>query len=102
MSSASAPGDDDRLGSTDGGDVVESAPSESSRDVRTYVNYAILAGLCLLALVAALQFYLSTSRAIDIWVTREYRSLFQAVFNLVVLLVVSAGISLQLRRLYGS
>lgn len=92
--------------STDGGNAVESGghsvDADSSRDLRTYVNYAVLAGLGLLALVATLQFYLSASQAINIWVTPEYRSLFQAVFNLVVLLVVGAGITLQLRRLSGS
>ena len=69
------------------------------RDLRRKANYALLAGLSLLALIAALQFYLNTSSVINQWVTREYRSLFQAVFNLVVLLIAAAGISRQVRRL---
>jgi hypothetical protein len=91
--------------STDGGNAVGSADrtqsATQSRDLRTYLNYAVLVGLCLLALVATLQFYLSASRAIDVWVTPEYRPLFSMLFNLVVLFVVGAGITLQLRRLYG-
>ncbi|WP_157572898.1 hypothetical protein [Halogranum rubrum] len=89
--------------STDGGSTVTSSnrSTESGRDMRTYVNYALLAGLCLLAFIAALQFYFSATQAISVWVTREYRPLFSMVFNLAVLLVVGAGITFQLRRLYG-
>lgn len=74
---------------------------EEGRDVVAYLYWAALAALALLALVALLQFYLSASRAITIWVTREYRPLFQAAFNLVVLLVTGVGISLLVRRLMG-
>ncbi len=70
-------------------------------ELRRRLNYALLAGLSLLALVAALQFYLNASSTINQWVTREYRSIFQATFNLVVLLVTAAGISRQVRRLTG-
>lgn len=89
--------------STDGGNTVTSSnrSTKSNSDVRTYVNYALLVGLCLLAFVAALQFYLSATQAISVWVTREYRPLFSMVFNLAVLLVVGAGITFQLRRLYS-
>lgn len=69
------------------------------RSVRTYLSYVLLAGLSLLALVAALQFYLNASAAIDQWVADEYRSLFKAAFNLVVLLVSAAGITWQIGRL---
>ena len=72
---------------------------EGMDDLRQKLNYALLAGLSLLALIAALQFYFNASSAINQWVTREYRSLFQAVFNLVVLLLTAAGISRQVRRL---
>lgn len=68
-------------------------------DLRRKANYALLAGLSLLALVAALQFYLNASAVISQWVTYEYRSLFQAVFNLAVLLLAAAGISRQVGRL---
>jgi hypothetical protein len=72
---------------------------EGMDDLRQKLNYALLAGLSLLALIAALQFYFNASSAINQWVTHEYRSLFQAVFNLVVLLLTAAGISRQVRRL---
>jgi len=81
----------------------EEEPERSDRridgDLRRKLNYALLLGLGLLALIAVIQFYLNISSVIDQWVTREYRSLFQATFNLVVLLVVGAAISRQVRRL---
>jgi uncharacterized membrane protein len=85
---------DDESHANDGAD-------DGSR-VRTYANYALLAVLGLLAFIALIQFYLSTSRVIGTWVTPEYRSLFQALFNLVVLLLAGLGISYQLRRMYGT
>lgn len=71
----------------------------AGRNVQRYLGYALLAGLSLLALVAALQFYLNASSAINQWIADEYRSLFQAAFNLVVLLVAGAGITWQVSRL---
>lgn len=73
--------------------------SRISDDLRRQLNYALLLGLGLLALIAVIQFYLNMSAVINQWVTREFRSLFQAIFNLVVLLVVGAAISLQVKRL---
>lgn len=78
-----------------------SQPSDQ-RDVGRYVSYALLAGLSLLALIAALQFYVNASSALNQWIADEYRSLFQAAFNLVVLLVAAAGITWQVRRLRTS
>ncbi|WP_049935997.1 hypothetical protein [Haloplanus natans] len=69
--------------------------------VRRYANYAVLLVLGVLAFVAVIQLYLSVSNAIRTWIEPEYRSLFQAAFNLVVLLAAGLGISYQLRRLYG-
>jgi len=83
------------------------APDESEstdtdgRNVRRYANYAVLLVLGLLAFVALIRLYFSVSNAITTWITSEYRSLFQAAFNLVVLLAAGVGISYQLRRLYG-
>jgi uncharacterized membrane protein len=68
---------------------------------RRYANYAVLLVLGVLAFVAVIQLYLSVSNAIRTWIEPEYRSLFQAAFNLVVLLAAGLGISYQLRRLYG-
>jgi hypothetical protein len=84
--------------STDGGDDAE---TDDGPRVRRYANYAVLLVLGLLAFVALIRLYFSVSNAITTWITSEYRSLFQAAFNLVVLLAAGVGISYQLRRLYG-
>ena len=68
---------------------------------RRYANYAVLLVLGVLAFVAVIQLYFSVSNAIRTWIEPEYRSLFQAAFNLVVLFAAGVGISYQLRRLYG-
>ncbi|MFB6194603.1 MAG: hypothetical protein ABEI80_00390 [Haloplanus sp.] len=85
-------------------DTDDSSTDADDRDysrARRYANYAILLVLGLLAFIAVIRLYLSISSAITTWITDEYRSLFQAAFNLVVLLVTGIGISYQLRRLYG-
>ncbi|WP_276258212.1 hypothetical protein [Haloglomus litoreum] len=71
---------------------------EEGRDLVRYARYALLGGLTLLALVATLRFYFAASNAIDIWVARQYRPLFQAAFNLVVLLLAAIGISWEVRK----
>lgn len=68
-------------------------------DLRRTLNYALLGGLSLLALIATIQLYLNVSSAINQWVTYEYRSLFQAAFNLTVLLLVGSAMVWQVRRL---
>lgn len=65
----------------------------------TYVEWGVLLVLALLSAIATLQFYSNVSRAIDIWVAREYVPLFQAGFNLIILLAAIVGISLLVRRL---
>jgi hypothetical protein len=75
--------------------------TEDTRGLVRYARYALLGGLTLLALVATLRFYFAASNAIDIWVARQYRPLFQAAFNLVVLLVAAVGISWELRQVAG-
>jgi hypothetical protein len=75
--------------------------ADESRDLVTYARYALLAGLTLLALVATFRFYFAVSSAIDIWVAREFRPLFQAAFNLVVLLLAAVGISWEVRKVAG-
>jgi hypothetical protein len=86
---------------SEAGSETSSADDTGPR-VRRYANYAILFVLGALAFVAVIQLYLSVSNVIRTWITTEYRSLFQAAFNLVVLLAAGVGISYQLRRLYGS
>ncbi|MFB6304334.1 MAG: hypothetical protein ABEH47_04145 [Haloferacaceae archaeon] len=84
-----------------GESVAESEPdagADGSR-FRRLVNYGLLAGLLLLALVAAVGFYTAVSSAISTWVTDEWRPLFRAAFNLVVLLLAGSGIAWQARRL---
>ncbi|MFB6101140.1 MAG: hypothetical protein ABEJ73_01070 [Haloplanus sp.] len=103
----SDPNTDTTTGSDTSIDAAESDASESDDEgtgarVRRYANYAVLIVLGLLAFVAIVRLYLSVSNVIATWITDEYRSLFQAAFNLVVLLVAGVGISYQLRRLYGS
>jgi len=81
-------------------DETETGDGDGNR-VRRYANYVVLLVLGLLAFVAVIRLYLSVSNAIGTWITAEYRSLFQAAFNLIVLLAAGVGISYQLRRLYG-
>ena len=72
---------------------------DTGRDLRRTLNYVLLAGLSLVALIATLQLYFNVSSAINQWVTQEYRSLFQAAFALVVLLLVGSAMVWQVRRL---
>ncbi|ADE03778.1 uncharacterized protein HVO_2532 [Haloferax volcanii DS2] len=72
---------------------------EFAERMRRFLDYAVLAGLLLLALIAALQFYLNASQTITTWVNPEYRAPFQMAFNLVLLLGAALGVSVQLRRL---
>ena len=74
-------------------------PTTDDGNISRTLHWAALCGLVLLAAIATLQFYLSGSRAIRIWVAPEYEPLFQAAFNLVLLLVCGIGISLLVRRL---
>lgn len=66
---------------------------------RRLLNYGLLAGLLILALVAAVGLYTAVSSAISTWVTREWRPLFRAAFNLVVLLLAGSGIAWQANRM---
>jgi hypothetical protein len=67
--------------------------------VRRGVDCLLLAGLAVFALVAAVGFYTSAQGAIRTWVSPDFRPVVTAAFNLVVLLVVSAGLVRQVRRL---
>lgn len=83
----------------DDGGPFPSVTGRSTGSVRRYLNYGAIGLLALFALVAAIRFYLESSAVISTWVTPEYRSLFQAAFNLVVLLFAGGAIAWQLRRL---
>jgi hypothetical protein len=80
---------------------TDDEPANDRGDLVRYAHYALLGGLTLLALVATLRLYLAASTAIDIWVAREYRPLFQAAFNLVVLLLAAVGISWEVQQVAG-
>ena len=67
--------------------------------VGRYLLWGALVVLVLLALVAVVGLYADVSRVIQVWVTREYRPVVSAAFNLSVLLVAAAGISVLLRQL---
>lgn len=86
-------------GDTDDGDTGDGDTVERLTSV---LNYAVLGGLLLLALVSGVQLYLSVSRTVTTFVVPEYRAPVLAAFNLVVLLVAALGISVQLRRLSSS
>lgn len=71
--------------------------SSSRADPTTYLRYAGVGLLALLAAIATFQFYTNTSRAIGTFVANTYEPAFQAAFNLVVVLVAVAAISILLR-----
>ncbi|MFB6194725.1 MAG: hypothetical protein ABEI80_01015 [Haloplanus sp.] len=88
------------------GDPEPAGANEDATDDRTdgsrfrrFLNYGLLAGLLLFALVAAVGFYTAVSSAISTWVADEWRPLFRAAFNLAILLLTGAGIVWQARRL---
>ncbi|WP_123534185.1 hypothetical protein [Halosimplex salinum] len=87
---ASAPASVDRRNDRDGG---------GGRDIRSYVQWAAFGILCLLALVATFRFYFAASEAIRVWFSPDFVPVFQAVFNLVVLVASAVGISLLVRRI---
>jgi len=65
----------------------------------TVVEYATFGILCLLALVATFRFYFAASEAVRVWFSSDFVPVFQAAFNLVVLLAAALGISVLVRRI---
>ncbi|WP_135852991.1 hypothetical protein [Halorussus salinus] len=83
---------------------IDTETSEASTDdfrIRTNLYRAALGLFVLLAVVAVVQLYASVNASIATFVAEEYRPLFRAAFNLVVLLVSGIGISLTVRELSG-
>jgi hypothetical protein len=72
---------------------------DSGRELVTYVEYAAFGVLCLLALVATFRFYFAASSAIRVWFSSDFVPVFQAVFNLVILVAAALGISVLVRRI---
>lgn len=81
------------------GETAPGNPRSGDRSLREYVQWSLLAILLLLTLIATIRLYFSASAAVDRFVTRQYRPLFQAAFNLVVLLAAGVGLSVLVRRL---
>lgn len=98
--SSEHPETDDNPGTASAG-AGGSPAAETETRLGEYLLKGALVLLALLALVATLQFYFATQTAISRWVAHEYRPLFLAAFNLVVLLASGVGITLVLRRLTG-
>lgn len=89
----------DRTGRPDSASAA--SDRTTAETLKRYLNYAVLAGLILVALVSVFQLYSSVTQTIHTFVTPEYRAPFLAAFNLAVLLVAALGVSLQLKRLQG-
>jgi hypothetical protein len=68
------------------------------RSAQAVVELVALAGLLVLGAIAAVGFYNSAATAINRLVAPEFRPMFQAAFNLVVLLAAGIGVSVLLRR----
>ncbi|WP_226013144.1 hypothetical protein [Halomicrobium salinisoli] len=92
---------DDGVGTnyTAGEPAAEAGDGDDDADLVDYVQWSLLAILLLVALVATFRFYFSMSTAIDNFVSREFRPLFQAAFNLAILLACGAGLTALVRRI---
>jgi len=71
---------------------------DTGRSSREYLELFALIGLGLLAAVTTYGFYVNANRAIAQLVAPTHESLFQAAFNLALLLLALAGLSLLARR----
>lgn len=70
----------------------------NQRTLREYAQWAAFAILVLVALIGTVRLYFSLSAAIETFVTRRYRPLFMAGFNLGVVLACVLGLSVLARR----
>lgn len=71
---------------------------DTTRSPREYLELLALIGLGLFAAVSAYGFYVNANQAIAQLVAATYESLFQAAFNLTLLFLALAGLSLLARR----
>jgi hypothetical protein len=75
-------------------DTDQSADNDIiSERMRQYLYRGAFVALALFGLFAAVQFYANVSRTISLWVTPDYKPLFQAAFNLVVVLACGLGLT---------
>lgn len=83
--------------------MTENEPTTDRRiteeDARDLLLRGALVVLGLIAVIALFQLYSSIGAVINEWVAREYRPLFRAALNLVILLGAGIGISLVVREL---
>lgn len=89
---------DDRTADEPTADEPTADARVDANGLRAYLDRALLVAFLLLGVVAALQFYLQTGAAIEVWVADPYEPVVKAAFNLAVLLLAAAGLSYQLRR----
>jgi len=82
-----------------GAETDEGAENDGGADVGEYLLKGALVMLVVLGVIATLQFYLSAQTAISRLASTQFRPLFVAGFNLVVLLAVGIGIAQVVRRL---
>lgn len=69
-----------------------------SATMQRYLYRGAFVALALFGLFAATQFYLNASRTITVWVADDYRPLFQAAFNLVVVIACGLGLTVLVER----
>ncbi len=92
----------DGTGTTDGTERTDDSGADSSVAVEglaRYLHLGAVAALSVLALIATFRLYASGSRAVSLWVSTAYEPLFQAGFNLVVVLVAVSAVAFLLDRL---
>lgn len=93
---------DEPMPNDDSTDDGRTALLDDPDQARRYLMWTAVALLALLAVVATFRVYTSASTAIARFVAPDFRPLFQAAFNLVVLLLAVAGITGLLRRLQAA
>jgi len=97
---------DDPTATTDEpADEQSASPRTDRRDADTaqrmvrYAQWAAFALLLLVALLATVRLYFAVSATVNTFITRRYRPLFMAGFNLAVVLASAVGLSTLVRRL---
>lgn len=90
---------DDAAASDESTEVLAATDRDSRDRIVTALQYGALAVLLLLALVSLFRFYFAASNAISIWISNDFVPIFQAVFNLVVLVLAVLGLSVLVRRI---
>ncbi|WP_058367667.1 hypothetical protein [Haloparvum sedimenti] len=93
----------------DGEPAVTAAPDEvagseredegRTRRLRSLLDKAALGAFVFVALVTSIGFYRYTGATVRTWVDPAYQPIVLAAFNLALLFVAAAGVSVQLRRL---